>query len=44
LEDTRRTALAAKTALLNLERERSAAWVALYRAVGGGWAPTAKSM
>jgi outer membrane protein TolC len=44
LEDTRRTALAAKTALLNLERERSAAWVALYRAVGGGWTPTAKSM
>jgi outer membrane protein, multidrug efflux system len=37
LEDTRRTALAAKTALLNLERERSAAWVALYRALGGGW-------
>ncbi len=44
LEDTRRTALAAKTALLNLERERSAAWVALYRAVGGGWSPSAKSM
>ena len=44
LEDTRRTALAAKTALLNLERERSAAWVALYRAVGGGWTPTTKSM
>jgi multidrug efflux system outer membrane protein len=44
LEDTRRTALAAKTALLNLERERSAAWVALYRAVGGGWTPSAKSM
>ena len=43
LEDTRRTALAAKTALLNLERERSAAWVALYRAVGGGWTPTTKS-
>ena len=37
LEDTRRTALAAKTALLNLERERSVAWVALYRALGGGW-------
>ncbi len=37
LEDTRRTALAAKTALLNLQRERSAAWIALYRAVGGGW-------
>jgi len=44
LEDTRRTALAAKTALLNLERERSAAWVALYRAVGGGWSSTAKAM
>ena len=44
LEDTRRTALAAKTALLNLERERSAAWVALYRAVGGGWTPSAKPM
>jgi NodT family efflux transporter outer membrane factor (OMF) lipoprotein len=44
LEDNRRTALAAKTALLNLERERSAAWIALYRAVGGGWTPTAKSM
>ena len=37
LEDTRRPALAAKTALLNLERERSVAWVALYRALGGGW-------
>jgi len=44
LEDTRRTALAAKTALLNLERERSAAWVALYRAVGGGWSSIAKAM
>ena len=44
LEDTRRTALAAKTALLNLERERSAAWVALYRVVGGGWTPSAKTM
>jgi outer membrane protein, multidrug efflux system len=44
LEDTRRTALAAKTALLNLERERSAAWVALYRAAGGGWSSSAKTM
>ena len=43
LEDTRRTALAAKTALLNLERERSAAWVALYRAVGGGWVQADKT-
>jgi NodT family efflux transporter outer membrane factor (OMF) lipoprotein len=44
LEDTRRTALAAKTALLNLERERSAAWVALYRALGGGWSADSKAM
>jgi outer membrane protein, multidrug efflux system len=43
LEDNRRTALAAKTALLNLERERSAAWVSLYRAVGGGWAQSDKT-
>lgn len=40
LEDTRRTALVAKTALLDLQRERSAAWIALYRAVGGGWQRT----
>ncbi|MBI2769303.1 MAG: efflux transporter outer membrane subunit [Burkholderiales bacterium] len=38
LEDARRTALAAETALVNLQRERVAAWIALYRAVGGGWA------
>ena len=43
LEDTRRTALAAKTAVLNLERERSAAWVALYRALGGGWSSSANA-
>jgi len=38
LEDTRRTALASETALVALQRERLAAWIALYRAVGGGWA------
>ncbi len=37
LEDSRRTALAADTTRLTLQRERAAAWVALYRAVGGGW-------
>jgi NodT family efflux transporter outer membrane factor (OMF) lipoprotein len=37
LEDARRTALAAETALVSLQRERVAAWIALYRAVGGGW-------
>ncbi|HSV54663.1 MAG TPA: efflux transporter outer membrane subunit [Burkholderiaceae bacterium] len=41
LEDTRRTALAAEMALVALQRERQAAWVALYRAAGGGWASTA---
>ena len=37
LEDQRRVALAAETALVALQRERVAAWIALYRAVGGGW-------
>ncbi len=37
LEDARRTALAAQTALIELQRERVAAWIALYRAAGGGW-------
>lgn len=37
LEDARRTALAAQTALVTLQRERVAAWIALYRAAGGGW-------
>jgi NodT family efflux transporter outer membrane factor (OMF) lipoprotein len=39
LEDARRTALAAETALIALQRERIAAWIALYRAAGGGWEP-----
>lgn len=37
LEEVRRTRLAAETTLVALERERAAAWIALYRAVGGGW-------
>jgi NodT family efflux transporter outer membrane factor (OMF) lipoprotein len=42
LEDARRTRLSAEQTVINLQRERSAAWVALYRAAGGGWnAPTA---
>ena len=41
LEEARRSKLAAETALVTLQRERIAAWVALYRAAGGGWqAPT----
>ena len=37
LEDSRRTLLLAQSALLNLELERRSAWIALYRALGGGW-------
>lgn len=37
LEDQRRVALAAETALVELDREQLAAWIALYRAAGGGW-------
>lgn len=39
LEDARRTSFAAETALVSLQRERTAAWIALYRAAGGGWQP-----
>jgi multidrug efflux system outer membrane protein len=41
LEDTRRTRLAAENAVVTLERERNAAWIALYRAAGGGWTAAA---
>jgi outer membrane protein TolC len=37
LEDARRTAAQAQSALIDLQRERVAAWIALYRALGGGW-------
>ena len=37
LEDARRTALAADGAVAALEYEGVGAWIALYRAVGGGW-------
>ena len=37
LEDARRSALVAQIALIDLQRERVAAWIALYRALGGGW-------
>ena len=37
LEDSRRTLLSAQSALVNLELERRSAWIALYRALGGGW-------
>ena len=39
LEDARRSLLAAQITQASLQRERRAAWVALYRAMGGGWTP-----
>jgi outer membrane protein, multidrug efflux system len=41
LEDARRTRLASADALVTLRRERIQAWIALYRAAGGGWHPQA---
>ncbi|MEP7295371.1 MAG: efflux transporter outer membrane subunit [Burkholderiales bacterium] len=38
LEDARRSALQAQVALIDLQRERSTAWITLYRVLGGGWA------
>ena len=37
LEESRRTLLAAQSALLTLQLERRNAWIALYRVLGGGW-------
>jgi NodT family efflux transporter outer membrane factor (OMF) lipoprotein len=37
LEAARRNALAAAGALVAVQRERVGAWIALYKAVGGGW-------
>jgi NodT family efflux transporter outer membrane factor (OMF) lipoprotein len=37
LEDARRTQLAARQAFVGVQRERLAAWIALYKALGGGW-------
>ena len=41
LEDARRNALASESAQLSLALERNRAWVALYRALGGGFEPDA---
>ena len=37
LEDARRSMLAARVAVIDLRRQRVAAWIALYRELGGGW-------
>ncbi len=44
LEDARRQLLAAQTAEASLQLERMNAWVALYRALGGGWMPAADTL
>ena len=41
VEESRRLSLAAESNLSSLALERVAAWIALYRAVGGGWDGTA---
>lgn len=37
LEQARRTALSANAGLIQVQRERVAAWITLYKAMGGGW-------
>ena len=39
VEEARRLALVADANVVALEQERLAAWISLYRAVGGGWEP-----
>lgn len=43
LEEARRLSLAADSAQLALAHERLTAWIALYRAAGGGWDPDTMS-
>jgi NodT family efflux transporter outer membrane factor (OMF) lipoprotein len=44
LEDARRTRLTAENTVVTLQRERNAAWIALYRAAGGGWTAAANTV
>jgi outer membrane protein, multidrug efflux system len=37
LEDARRSAVQAQVASIDLQREQVNTWIALYRALGGGW-------
>ena len=43
LEEVRRTTLGATSALIAYQRDTVTAWIALYRAVGGGWTPDASA-
>lgn len=40
LEDARRSMVTSQSAVIELQRERVLAWIALYRALGGGWSRT----
>ncbi len=42
LEESRRALLAAQSAVVLLDRERRNAWIALYKALGGGWSTAAQ--
>lgn len=42
-EDARRSSLNAAAALLQVRHERVAAWISLYKALGGGWEPVASA-
>ena len=39
LEEARRSALSAEISLITLQRDRVEYWIALYKALGGGWEP-----
>jgi NodT family efflux transporter outer membrane factor (OMF) lipoprotein len=39
LEQARRSLLASRAALVQVQRDRVGAWLSLYKAVGGGWQP-----
>jgi len=43
LEDARRSAAQAHSQWIELQRERVAAWITLYRALGGGWSSGAQA-
>ena len=43
IEEARRIALAAEAALVALAHEKVQAWIALYRAAGGGWTPETRN-
>jgi multidrug efflux system outer membrane protein len=40
LEDARRNSVIAQNTVIDVQREQVAAWIALYRALGGGWSAT----